>query len=412
MRHQLAGEVVSRADPLSLGGTNAARAAEATIAAVPHGGHLSLVTSAAALELLGEKWRELQKEAAPHQVFQSFEWCASWARSYAKPEYGIEPCVVTGYEDRKLVFVWPLMKVRAGPLTVLRWLSDPFGQYGDIVIARKADARAWMAGAMDLLTRLKGIDVIRLRHVRNDAAAFGFLNDRFRESGDTDTAPFLDLTAYPDEKAYEQRYTKEQRRRRKKIRKALEHFGPVQFELLEPGPAMDKSIAEAIASKRSWLKERGLYSKPLICPLLDGFLRELSQIKGDGARLVASRLTAGARTISWEIGMRFASTHFGFITAHDTSLTDASPARLHMDLSQRQAIKDGMRRFDLMVPGDPHKESWSNGQMAVREFYVPLSLAGSTYAFAYLRLLRPVMQWLYVAAPRPIRSYFTSLPFI
>ena len=39
-----------------------------------------------------------------------------------------------------------------------------------------------------------------------------------------------------------------------------------------------------------------------------------------------------------------------------------------------------MRRFDLMIPGDPHKESWSNGQMAVREFYAPLSVAGSVYA--------------------------------
>jgi CelD/BcsL family acetyltransferase involved in cellulose biosynthesis len=409
MRHQLAGEIVSRADPLSLDGAGTAEGLSAT---VPHGGHLSLATSAAAIDLLGEKWRELQKDAAPHQVFQSFEWCSSWARFYAKPEYGVEPCVVTGYQDRKLVFVWPLMKMKVGPFTLLRWLSDPFGQYGDVLIARKTDARPWMAGAMDLLQRLKGIDVIRLRHVRNDAAAFSFLSERFKESGDTDTAPFLDLTAYPDESAYERRYSKDQRKRRKKIRKTLETFGPVEFQLLEPGAAMDKSIDEAIVSKRAWLKERGLYSKPLVCPLLKDFLSELSRIKGNGAVLVASRLTAGARTISWEIGMRFASTHFGFITAHDTSLTDASPARLHMDLSQRRAIKDGMRRFDLMVPGDPHKESWSSGQMAVREFYTPLSFAGSVYARAYLRLLRPVLQWIYVAAPRPIRSYFTSLPFI
>ena len=106
----------------------------------------------APIELLGEKWRELQKDAAPHQVFQSFEWCSNWARFYAKPEHGIEPCVITGYQDRELVFVWPLMKVKAGPFTLLRWLSDPFGQYGDILVARKADAQAWMASAMDLLS--------------------------------------------------------------------------------------------------------------------------------------------------------------------------------------------------------------------------------------------------------------------
>jgi CelD/BcsL family acetyltransferase involved in cellulose biosynthesis len=175
---------------------------------------------------------------------------------------------------------------------------------------------------------------------------------------------------------------------------------------------MDRSIDEAIISKRAWLKERGLYSKPLICPMLKSFLSELSRLKGEGTQLIASRLTAGSRTISWEIGLRFASTHFGFITAHDTTLTDASPARLHMDLSQRRALKDGMRRFDLMVPGDPHKDSWSNGVMAVREFYQPLSLSGSLYALGFLRLLRPLMQHIYTKAPRFIRGYFTSLPFI
>lgn len=409
MRHQLAGEIVSRADPFAFDGADAAGG---SAAALPHGSHIYLATSAAAIESLGEQWRDLQKGATLHQVFQSFEWCSSWARFYAKPEYGIEPCVVAGFQDRKLVFVWPLMKVKTGPLTVLRWFTDPFGQYGDILVARKTDARPWMASAMNLLRRLKGIDAIRLRHVRDDAAAFAFLSERFKQSGDTDTAPFLDLTAYPDENAYERRYTKEQRKRRKKIRKTLESLGPVAFEMLEAGATMDRSIDEAIASKKAWLKERGLYSKPLVCPMLKNFLSELSRRKGDGAKLVASRLTAGSRTISWEIGVRFAGTHFGFITAHDTSLTDASPARLHMDQSQRQAIKDGMRRFDLMVPGDPHKDSWSNGQMAVREFYAPLSLLGTIYAVGFLRFLRPVMQRLYVAAPRSIRGYFTSLPFL
>ena len=409
MRHQLAGEIVSRTDPLSLDGTGMAGN---TALPRPHGGHLSLATSVYTLESLGEKWRELQTLAAPHQVFQSFEWCVSWARLYAKPEYGIEPCIVTGFQDRRLVFVWPLMKVKAGPLTVLRWFTDPFGQYGDVLIADRTDARPWMAAAMDLLRRLKGIDAIRLRHVRDDAAAFGFLSEHFKQSGDTDTAPFLDLTAFPDEAAYERRYTKEQRRRRKKIRKALEQFGSVNFDLLDPGPAMDRAIDEAILSKRAWLRERGLYSKPLVCPMLREFLAELSRMKDGGASLVASRLTAGTRTISWEIGVRFAGTHFGFITAHDTTLTDASPARLHMDLSQRRAIKDGMRRFDLMVPGDPHKDSWSNGAMAVREFYAPLSLAGASYGMGYLRLLHPLMQWIYTVTPRPIRGYFTTLPFI
>jgi CelD/BcsL family acetyltransferase involved in cellulose biosynthesis len=186
-------------------------------------------------------------------------------------------------------------------------------------------------------------------------------------------------------------------------------MGPVEFRLLPAGSAMDRAMEQAIAQKRHWLAERGLYSKPLLCSYLDPFLRDLSRNAGGAISIVTSCLTAGNRPISWEIGLRCGKTHFGFITAHDTTLTDASPARLHMDLSQRQAIRDGMQVFDLMIPGDPHKQSWSNGRIAVHEFHAPLSMVGMVYGHGYLSLLRPLIRRIYHAAPAAIRTRFTRL---
>lgn len=378
--------------------------------AVPRDGHVSLAADLPALENLADDWRRLHAQSAhPHGVFQSADWCLAWARHYAKPEYGIEPCVVAGYQDGELVFLWPLMKVRKGPFTLLRWLSDPFAQYGDVLVAPGADAKHWCRAALALLRRLRGIDCLRLRHVRADAAIHPFLRDEFHPAGEPDEAPYLDLTAYPTEADYDKRYSREQRKRRGKIRKSLEAMGPVEFKTLPPGSLMDRAMAEAIGEKRRWLAERGLYSQPLMCALLEPFLRDLSRASHGAVSLVTSCLTAGNRPISWEIGLRCGTTHFGFITAHDTTLTDASPARLHMDLSQRQAIRDGMRAFDLMVPGDPHKQSWSNGRVEVRDFHVPLSLTGSLYGHGYLSLLRPLVRRLYFKAPAGIRRRLTGL---
>src|SRR2546422_933964 len=105
----------------------------AAAARLPRGGLLSLVTAIADLESLAEPWQALENSAArPANVFQTHAWCSAWARHYAKPGSPNELCVLTGYHDGALVFIWPLMKTRSGPFAVLRWMSEPFAQYGDV----------------------------------------------------------------------------------------------------------------------------------------------------------------------------------------------------------------------------------------------------------------------------------------
>jgi CelD/BcsL family acetyltransferase involved in cellulose biosynthesis len=68
-----------------------------------------------------------------------------------------------------------------------------------------------------------------------------------------------------------------------------------------------------------------------------------------------------------------------------------------------------MQIFDLMIPGDPHKQSWSNGRVAVHEFHAPLSMAGMIYGHGYISLLRPIVRRFYHSAPAAIRTRFTRL---
>jgi CelD/BcsL family acetyltransferase involved in cellulose biosynthesis len=323
----------------------------------------------------------------------------AWAETYAKADSNIEPCIVVGYETNRLVFVWPLMIVRSGLIRTLRWLSEPFSQYGDVLIGQGENVRTWLAAAIKLLGRLKGIDAIRLRHIREDASIHGFLSQNFRSEKSGDFAPYMDLTQFPNEAAYEARYTKDQRKRRKRIRKSLEELGPVEFTLLEAGSTMDEANTNALSNKLAWLKERDRFYRVLGCPNLLPFLKKLSRFPEGGAKVVTSVLTAGGKAISWEIGLRFAGTHFGFVTAHDVSLTDASPARLHMDLAQRRALADGLRAFDLMVPMDPHKQSWSNGMMPVHDFYQPMSWKGRLYGLMFVEWIRPALRAVYYHGP-------------
>jgi CelD/BcsL family acetyltransferase involved in cellulose biosynthesis len=86
------------------------------------------------------------------------------------------------------------------------------------------------------------------------------------------------------------------------------------------------------------------------------------------------------------------------------ALTDHSPARLHMDFSQRQALKDGCRVFDLMVPNDPYKDSWCSARVPAHDYHLGLAPLGRLYGTGYLTQLRPRLREAYHnMSPRLLR---------
>ncbi len=351
------------------------------------------------------QWRDLEDRAAkPSNIFQSFDWCMNWAQTCTIDNdcYDIHIIVVT--RKSKCLLIWPMMTTCAGPFHILNWLSEPWSQYGDVLAEDNSDFEAVLNLGWEKLQAHPFADSIRFRHVRKDATIAKFLEKNARNDGQTDHAPFLEIKKFPTEKIYETRYSKSQRRRRKRIRKNLENFGPISFNLNKSGSSFLHTLKLAITEKRTWLSERGLYSKPVMGHELEGFFSRLSQ-NSKTLSTTASQLNAGDREISYEIGLRYKNHHFGYITAHDAKLTDASPGRLHMDMSQRAAINDGLDTFDLMVPADPHKKTWSSNSVQTRDYFSHLNMRGAVYTIVFLKTIRPCVRWLYLKAPAAIRRH-------
>ena len=162
----------------------------------------------------------------------------------------------------------------------------------------------------------------------------------------------------------------------------------------------DAALTDAIAEKNLWLEERGRQNRALKSPQLLKFLKDLSRANGGYLEVETSELRAGDRPVSWEVGFNFRGTHFAYITSHVNALTDLSPGRLHMDLSQRHCIRNGQKKFDLMVPHDQHKESWSSGFVKTADYYVALTMLGQIYGQVYLRTLRPIIRRMYYNSPK------------
>jgi CelD/BcsL family acetyltransferase involved in cellulose biosynthesis len=390
--------------------TNVRTDKTATVGDLPYGGSLSLVNTLDQLYALEPGWRKLENsgKGCP-SVFQSFDWIASWSKVYLSNADVFELMLVAGHQDGELVFVMPLMKKRGAAAQILTWLTDPSGQYGDVLLAPDHSATVWMDAALSLLRKLKNVDLIRLRHVREDAVIHTYAQTKLKCARLFEQAPYLNLTAFASEQDYDARYNSQQRKRRKKIRKSLEEIGAVEFKSLPAGSLADQAMAEAISEKNKWLKERGRRNVILKCSAHMEFLKTLARTSKGAVETVVTELTAGGKAISWEIGFRFRNKHFAYITSHRTDLTDLSPGRLHMDLSQRKALNEGLSTFDLMVPNDQHKESWSSKMVATRDYYVPLTARGAVFGWLYLEQVRPLARNVYYKLPSSLLVWIQKI---
>lgn len=373
------------------------------LADIPYGGIITLITSPSHLGALSDQWQTLEQNCSvTPSVFQSFAWIKSWSDHYAQPDCQHEIHIVAGFIKNQLVFVLPLMKSCHLGVSTLNWVTDPLGQYGDVLCDKDQSLTKWMSASLRFIGRLTGIDIIRLRHVRQNSAIESFAAKHFTDAKLHEQAPYLDLTPFKSDTDYDARYNSQQRKRRKKIRTKLEEMGAVEFKTLPIGSINDHAMAEAIREKNEWLSERGRFNRVMGCPQHVRFLKSLSRSTSDDFEFVTTELSAGGKPVSWEIGFNYKGTHFAYITSHVNSLTDLSLGRLHMDMSQRLALSSGQEHFDLMVPNDHHKESWCSAKIDTKDYFYATSLRGKIYGHFYLSTVRPAIRNTYYKLPQNI----------
>jgi CelD/BcsL family acetyltransferase involved in cellulose biosynthesis len=371
---------------------------------LPPGCNLSLATTLRSLARLETPWRQLESQCAkPPRVFQTFDWVNNWCQIYANPDSAKDIHIIVGRRGNEVVFIWPLVRHPHRGLRVLTWASHPIGQYGDLLLHHAENAEQWISAATAYLKSINAADILHLRHVREDANFAPHAKAHWNDGKLYECAPALDLTPFNSDEEYSQRYDSQQRKRRKKSQRKMEEaLGPLTIARLESGPAVEAAIDFAIAEKLKWLEARGRFNQVLACPSHKQFLTGLRTNANAPLRVVVMQIALGDTPAAWEVGFESRGIHYGYITAHREGLTDYGIGRLTLDAAQRQALAAGMAEYDLMVPYDPHKESFSSRKVPVNDWFMPLTTRGKVYGHLYLGLARPLLRRLYLHLPTPV----------
>ena len=369
------------------------------IIGLPAASYLTLITSFRAFDRLQSAWLDLEERCAkPPTVFQSYEWCRKWSDVYAAPNSKNEIFILAGYQENKLVFVWPLVKRSRQGLVLLTWMTQPIGQYGDLLCDAVIDCAQWINAATAFIRNAGSADCLHLRHVRENANCAEYAQKAWHNGKLLERAPMMDLTQFKTEADYDARYDSQQRRRRRRIQKKLEEFGPLRYESLTADAAIT-AIDTAIAEKMNWLRDKGRFNDVLGSAQHAQLMKLIINNSSGTLKTQVSHLTANGKPVSWEIGFCYRGTHYAYLLSHQRELIDYSPGRLMLDYAERNALASGLTTFDLMAPYDPYKDSFASGVVWVNDYYLPLTFKGAAYGHFYLHFLRPILRRTYQRMP-------------
>lgn len=354
------------------------------------------VTTLEGMRALEADWTRLeQRAAAPSQFFQTFAWNMAWAERFVQGKHAPRLHILTGWRSGELVAVFPLMIACDGPFCTLKWLTDPFLQYGDALLSADLDRERWLAAAWAHIIALPGIDTIQLRKVRADAAAHALLANFCARTDEDRVGCFLALDGAENYEALVARLPSRRRQLRRKLRRALEQDAALTFTLHEQGEDMSAAIAETLRLKRQWLAETGLPNKVIPDPRLDGFLTSLAARNLDGPRAVACELLRDGVATAYEIAFQFKGHHYLYIIAQPPALAALSPSKVEIDAAQAWCVDNGFHTFDLLPPSDRYKRDLSDQTIAIADFVLATTLKGRLY-LAYLARIRPALKRLYM----------------
>lgn len=367
--------------------------------------HYTLFTarSLADIDVMSRQWEVLSNLEPAFGYFQSYEWCKAWADTFVDhSENKYELRVYILERDARPALVWPMMIVRRHGLKVLTAMSEPLGQYSNILADESLiDPRA----GYDFLLHIQKAEKV-------DALVFGqypegsfldrVLGDHgFMEIGDME-ASIATLNAFEDWDEYQASLNKRNRSQRNKRRNKLDRQGAVEHQAVLGGtPEFDALISEALVMKAKWLEETGRSSESLLSKQTETFLKALKghEAKGDmppqGA--VAHVLRVDGKSVGIELGMTMGRHYYSYLGAFDWAWKDFSVGKIQIEMTQKWAMEAGIHMFDFLGDPSAYKSNWTQTTQSLKNRNVPLSIKGFLYVVIWRCYFRPIVKKAYAA---------------
>lgn len=319
---------------------------------------------------VGDEWAALERRDNNATVFQTYSWCSAWLSAAAEVGHPERPLIVTVRQRGTTILIWPLARSLLAGCRILHALGEPATQYCDALVASDCDRSRAVASAWKLVTSRTDVDVLSLRHVRDDAAIAAI--PAVAAVASNDVAPFLELSVAAGTKHWSGR----RRRELTRCFRKLSAYGEVKFVRVLDLSEKISTVDHAVGLKRAWMRRRGLWSGGYTHPAADAFTRFIAP----DPSFEVFVLKAGDAAAAIETGYVLGKTYWALTRSYDDRFAAMAPSHLITQRTVDHFARLGLDRYDLLPPCQPYKMDWSTGTIGVRDVLSPLTWLGVLFA--------------------------------
>ena len=369
------------------------------------------VVAESRLVALEHEWRLLEQGAKGAIFFQSFDWCRFiWRTRNAQREVVCaEPRVIVVRDGDGVVAIWPLAIVRGNGGRFAQDLSEPFGQYSDILLAARTDIDTVMQLALTEIARWR-VDGLVLRKVRTDAGLAAWMKARASPFGVGEMAPAVELSAFAGFDDYRRSINAKTRKNLRNYRNRLAREGVIKHAVIDAQPERAAVIERCFLERSDWLETSGRSSSAFADPLFPAVVTGLARAEAGAPAVMAMRLgleqpdgTDADLSVHW--GFIHQGRYYAFMAAKNPEFDDCSPGRLHLEDVIAACSERGVGTVDMLLPAMPYKLTWATTSVGVNGYGLALTTRGRLVIRGWHGLLRPALKSALVALPPVVRKH-------
>jgi CelD/BcsL family acetyltransferase involved in cellulose biosynthesis len=317
---------------------------------------------------LRDEWEAAALVDPDPNVFLTWPWARTWWRQFGD---GHRLHIVVVRDADGVVAIAPLCRARLGrgpvATTVLQRLAHDAGDYGGVILARRApDATAALIAHLGEQLR-SGVSAVVLSRLPSDAQFTGLLGDQLRD-GTQGIEPTVDVLGggtclFTDvRQGFDLAKQAKKHKVRQRMRRLEEQHSPVAFvehtgETLETG--LDRLVS---LHDRRWEQidepMQGLLADDARRAFLLDAIRSLDA--GGNVRLLT--LEAGGRAVGVELDFAYRDRLFLFKGAIDPDFGAFSPGQLLHHKVFEDGLADDVVVFDFCRGDALYKRRWTNGE--------------------------------------------------